>query len=350
MRALWIYVLLFSIPFFLDAYPDRDARGNYTENFTHLQVQVKISMPSLTFVEGEDIGLEFHVRNFGKEVVRIFPATNPLETFQLQIRDENNRLIPLLETSDYRPWDPKYQKDMNQTKRNHIENLSGDASKEIALAPNETFSYRVLIQENYDIKPGLHYTVNGYFYPNATESKKNFLLGGTDSEGRLAFMRAENTIRFLYDHRRKNQEISGIKEQNLNAGIGVSPEETVFLFLGAEMKNNWSNYFKWIHIPDFILAYDRFSAIYLNSTDREKELVEDEFKEYLSTLPSGKIKYFKVLSVDSVSVRESRVKVYVERLEEKIPTRYEYDYSLKKDPSKRESLWKIHGVVARVRK
>lgn len=350
MRTLWIYVLLFCVVSVLRAFPDRDARGNYTENFTHLQVQVRISMRSLNYREGEDVAMEFHVRNHGKEVVRIFPATNALETFQLQIRDENNRLIPLLENSDYQPWNPKYQKDRNQSLRNHMENLVGDASKEIALSPNETFSYRILINEYYDIKPGMHYTVNGYFYPNATESKKNLLLGGTDSEGRLAFMRAENTLRFLYENRRKEPTVSGIKEQNLVTESGVSPEETIFLFLGAELKSNWSNYFKWLHLPDFILAYDRFSGVYLSATDREKELIEDEFKEYLTTLPSGKIKYFKVIGVDRVSPRESKVKVYVERLEEKVPTRYEYDYSLKKDPSQRESLWKIHGVVARVRK
>lgn len=357
MRFFRIYVLftfcllgIREIGSSLYAFPDRDARGNFSENFTHLQLKVHIAMPSVSYVEGEDIPLEFKIQNSGKEVVRIFPATNPDETFQLQIRDENNRLVLKKEKANLHPWNPKYQWDRRQNKRNAMENTAGDSSKEIALAPGESFSFQTYLQENYELEPGKYYSVHGYFYPNATESRKNFLLGGTDSEGRLSFMRSGNSLRFYYDKRRKEMEISGIRKENFTVGSGISPEETLFLFLGAELKKNWSNYFKWLYLPDFVLAYDRFSGVYLSAGEREKELVLDEFKNYLVTLPSGKLKNFKVVSVEQQSEREAKVKVFAERWEERIPTRYEYEYVLKKSSRERSSLWKIHGVVARVRK
>lgn len=344
----WYSILLFFIWFPLFAYPTRDARGNFTENFTHLQVKFFISMERLSYKEGEDIPLEFHVQNFGKEVVRIFPATDYRSTFQLQIRDQNNRLVPLrlnpVESN------PRYSRDPIQKARNHIENLKGDESKEIALAPGEKFSFRIILQEEYDIYPSNTYTLVGYFYPNPTESLKNQYLGGNFSEGRLAFLRSENTLRFEYEPRRKIQEFSGIPEGNIEFGEGISPEETIFLFLGAERKKKWENYFKWLFIPDFILAYDKYSAVYVHAGDQEKEFIEEEFKKYLTTLPSGILKYFKITGVDKIHENEARVRVFAERVRERIPTRYEYEYVLRKNPYEPYSYWKIHGVTARVRR
>ncbi len=348
MQRFWIVSLLFV---FSDAfpYPDRDARGNYTENFTHLQLSFRISMERMQYREGEDIPLEFHVHNNGKEVVRIFPSLDGKQTFQLQIRDDRNRLVPMLSTLQSIPFQEKYERDPIQSSRNHIENLRGDHSKEIALAPGERFSYRILLQETYELRPGTTYTVVGYFYPNATEKRKNSLLGGTDSEGRLVFMRSENTKKFFYEPRREKKESSDL-EPITQGAEGLSPEETVFLFLAAEMKKNWGHYFKWVYIQDFILAYDRFSGVYINAEEKERELILDEFKKYLTTLPSGKLKSFRIVGVENLSSREAKVKVFAERLEERIPSKYEYEYNLKKDPGLRNSLWKIHSVVARVRK
>lgn len=341
MKLFLTYVFLFFLSLLtaLESYPDRDARGNHTENFTHLQVSAALRMGSVSYREGEDVELEFKVSNHGKEVVRIFPANDWRQTFQLQIRDETNRLV---EAQEF------VSSDSLQIRRNTQQNLAGDLSKEISLSPGESFTYKILLQEQYQLATGKKYFITGYFYPNATESKKNIFLGGNQSEGMLSFLRTENTVRFFYEARRKEPLRSPIADSGLSTAAGVSPEETIFLFLGAELKKNWAHYYKWVHIPDYILAYDQFAGVYLNSTDRERELIEDEFKKYLSTQPSGRLKYFRVTDVERLTRNESKVKVYVERLEERIPTRYEYEYTLKKEDS--SSLWKIYGIVARVRK
>jgi hypothetical protein len=331
------------------SYPDRDARGSYTENFTHLQIKASLHTPSVSYKEGSDIPLEFKVYNHGKEVVRIFPSTKGLETFQFQIKDNEDRLIEEILPHDAKPWDPRFQKDLLQASRNHKENLASDTSKEIALHPGESFSYRVLLNEKYRLVPGRKYNITGYFYPNITESKKNLLLSGNESEGKNVFLRTDNSISFFYEKRREDRVLSGVSEPFGNS-YGVSPEETVFLFLGAEMKKNWGNYFKWIEFSDFILAYDSFSGEYINASISERDSVVEEFKKYLISLPSGKLKSFKVVGVDNLNSSEARVRVFAERSEERIPTRYEYEYTLRKAINEPTSLWRIHGVVARVRK
>ncbi len=349
MKAFILSSIVLISQFALYSFPDRDARGSYTENFTHLQVKATISLPSVSYQEGRDIPLEFKIFNQGKEIVRIFPAINTKDSFQFQIRDQENNLIEEIEETIPKPWDPRNQKDLFQARRNHIENSKGDASKEIALAPGESFSYRILLNEKYRLTPGRKYSIIGYFYPNVTESKKNLLLSGTESEGKNVFLRTENSISFFYEKRRNEKIESGIPDVYMESG-GISPEETVFLFLGAEMKKNWGNYFKWIEFSDFILAYDSFSSEYIDANPRDRESVVEEFKKYLITLPSGKLKSFKVVGVDSKNSLETRVRVYAERSEERIPTRYEYEYNLRKASEGLASNWKIHGVVARIRK
>jgi hypothetical protein len=333
----------------LESFPDRDARGNYTENFTHLQIQARLSLGSVSYQEGDDIPLEFILTNRGKEVVRIFPAHDWKKTFQLQIRDEDNRIYELDERHPIQPGNPKYNRDPQQNRRNTNQNLVGDLSKEIALNPGESFSFRILLQEYYLLLPEKKYRITGYFYPNGTESSKNLLLGGTDSEGSLSFMKSENAVAFFLEARRKDRMDMAVRIAE-NQNVGISPEETVFLFLGAELKKNWSNHFKWIRFEDFILAYDRFSGAYLNAGPRDREAILEEFKKYLSGSPSGRLKYYKVLDVSYPTERESRVKVYVERLEERVPTRYEYEYVLKREEYPTRSDWRIHGVMVRVRK
>lgn len=347
LLCLITFCILFSTSYY--AFPDRDARGSYTENFTHLQIKATLHTTSVSYREGSDIPLEFKIFNHGKEVIRIFPSTSGLETFQFQIKDNEDRLIEEIIPHEAKPWDPRYQKDFRQDGRNHVENLASNVSKEIILHPGESFSYRVLLNEKYRLTAGRKYHITGYFYPNITESNKNLLLSGNESEGKNVFLRTDNSITFYLEKRREDQIPSGISEPFGNSH-GVSPEETVFLFLGAEMKKNWGNYFKWIEFSDYILAYDSFSGEYINASSRDRESIIEEFKRFLISFPSGKLKSFKVVGVDNLNSNEAKVRVFAERSEERIPTRYEYEYTLKKAMNDNSSLWRIHGVVARVRK
>lgn len=312
----------------LFAIPDRDARGDRVENFVALQSKIKVSLTKRNFTEGERIPLQYSIQNVGKEVVRIFPAGDFRYSFQIIIKDEDDRLVSPLE-------DPEFH-DPILKRRTTVVNLVGDENKEIALHRNESFSKTIYLDEYYAFLPGKKYFITGYFYPNYTEDKDSFL-------------RSENTSSFLLEKSSKERNFTPLA-QNLGETGLITPEETIFLFLGSEMKKNWESHFKWIDFSEYILNYDRFSSVYAESHSGDRDAVVEEFKRYLTESPSGKLKYFKVLSVDYPSKNDARVQVYVERMIGRFKTRYEYSYSLKKDEANRVGYWQIKNLLVKVKK
>lgn len=310
----------------LYAFPDRDARGDRTENHLALQSVIKLSFPKRSFGPGERIPLQFSIANTGKEVIRFFPASDHRLSFQLVVKDKDNRIISPIDDPEFP--DPLWKR------KTTVVTLVGDENKEIILHRHETFSKTIYLDEHYNLSLDADYFVTGYFYPNYTEDKQ-------------AFLRSLNTAHF---HLQKNtREETGFVKQNI-AGMDITPEETIFLFLGAEMKKNWESHFKWVDFPEYILAYDKFSTSYLDANSSERDQIVEDFKEYLTESPSGILKYFKVLSVDYPSKSDARVSVYVERMMGRFKTRYEYIYIMKKMDVMSKGLWQIKTVMVKVKK
>ncbi len=329
MRALYLVgISVFLTTMSLFSFPDRDARGERVENFVALQSRIKVSLSQRNFQEGERITLHYSIQNVGKEVVRIFPAGDFRYSFQIIIKDEDDRLVPPLE-------DPEFH-DPVLKRRTTVVNLVGDENKEISLHRNESFSKTIYLDEYYSFQPNKKYFITGYFYPNYTEDKSSFL-------------RSENTASFLLQKSKKERNFTPIAQSLGETGV-ITPEETIFLFLGSEMRKNWESHFKWLDFSEYILAYDRFSSVYIDSHVSDRDAVVEEFKQYLTSSPSGILKYFKVLSVDYPSRNDARVQVYVERMQGRFKTRYEYSYSLKKDEGMRVGYWQIKNLLVKVKK
>ncbi|TGL04679.1 hypothetical protein [Leptospira levettii] len=328
MRSFQTFILLgFLVSETLFAFPDRDARGERVDNFVALQSKISLTLTKRSYEASERIPLTFTVTNTGKEVVRIFPSFDFRYSFQIIVKDENDRILTPIE-------DPEYP-DPILKRRTTIVNLVGDENKEISLHRNESFSKTIYLDEYYQFLPDQKFYITGYFYPNYTEDKS-------------AFLRSQNTVGFLFQNSKQ------IKKESVNRQItengGLSPEEIIFLFLGAEMKKRWEYHFKWIDFSEYILAYDRYSSAYAEVSVGERETIIEEFKEYLTESPSGVLKYFKVMSVDYPSKRDARVQVYVERMMGRFKTRYEYIYTLRQEEGNRVGFWQIKNLLVKVKK
>lgn len=324
-QALSILAIFYATSVF--SFPDRDARGARVDNFVALQSKIELELSQRTFSQGDRIPLKFSVTNTGKEVLRFFPSFDSRYSFQIVVKDENDRIIPPLE-------DPEFP-DPILKRRTTIVNLVGDENKEIALHGHETFSKQIYLDEHYSFSPNQKYYIVGYFYPNYTEDK-------------TAFLRSKNTVGFLFQN--SKPESKTLQSKQIIESGGLSPEETIFLFLGAEMKKNWEYHFKWIDFSEYILGYDRFSASFAESPLAERETIIEDFKEYLTDSPSGVLKYFKVMNVDYPSKRDARVQVHVERMNGRFKARYEYIYSLKREEGSRVGFWQIKNLLVKVRK
>lgn len=328
MRSLQTFILLGTLfAQSLLAFPDRDARGERVDNFVGLQSKISLNLTKRSYEAGERIPLTFTVTNTGKEVVRIFPSFDFRYSFQIIVKDGNDRILTPIE-------DPEFP-DPILKRRTTIVNLVGDENKEISLHRNESFSKTIYLDEHYQFLPDQSFYITGYFYPNYTEDKS-------------AFLRSQNTVGFLFQNAKQVRKDS-VGRQITESG-GLSPEEIIFLFLGAEMKKRWEYHFKWIDFSEYILAYDRYSSAYAEASVGERETIIEDFKEYLTESPSGVLKYFKVMSVDYPSKRDARVQVYVERMMGRFKTRYEYIYTLRQEEGSRVGFWQIKNLLVKVKK
>lgn len=328
MRSLQTFILLGTLfTQSLLAFPDRDARGERVDNFVGLQSKISLNLTKRSYEAGERIPLTFTVTNTGKEVVRIFPSFDFRYSFQIIVKDGNDRILTPIE-------DPEFP-DPILKRRTTIVNLVGDENKEISLHRNESFSKTIYLDEHYQFLPDQSFYITGYFYPNYTEDKS-------------AFLRSQNTVGFLFQNAKQVRKDS-VGHQITESG-GLSPEEIIFLFLGAEMKKRWEYHFKWIDFSEYILAYDRYSSAFAEASVGERETIIEDFKEYLTESPSGVLKYFKVMSVDYPSKRDARVQVYVERMMGRFKTRYEYIYTLRQEEGSRVGFWQIKNLLVKVKK
>lgn len=322
--SLLIFLCLSS----LYSFPDMDVRGNRAENFTRMHGKATISLTKNYYKLGEPISVDFTIKNYGDEPIRIFPTHLDLKSFQFLITDEND---DSLEPKDFVRIEDKKLK-----RRNTIVNLVGDEVKEIIIHKGESFTKRLALSKYYDFTPGKKYYVTGYFYPNYLEDNTNF-------------WKTENNSVFLLEESKK--EIQPKKFDPTEAvADGLTPEEVVHLFLAAEMKKNWANHFKYIFFPEYIHAYTRFSKEYLKSDGPDRELVVDEFKKYLMESNVGKLTYYRVTNRQAISANLVKVHVYAERELNRYPSKYEYIYTLKKGDDTLPGFWKIANVIVKVKR
>jgi len=285
-------------------------------------VAFEIVTTGTVFSADRPLKVTVKIRNKGYQNVRFYPDTIPLHTFSFLVLDSDGREIrtrPQTLTRD------QLTREIVSTEGAHI--------KEIILSPGETFSREVNLTEMYDFVPGEKYRITAYFYPDFRQT---------------FFIRSDNsvTLRFLPPENRFRTAITAPEKRP-----GISAEETVFLFLSAEMLKKWDNYFKYIDFPRFITAYDRFASRYAMADRWEREAIVRDFQTYLRSEPSDQLRNFKITGSSpernaSGEGMDRRTTVSVEAMREKngYRVRYRYDYVLEK----KDEIWNITHVTARV--
>lgn len=307
-------------------FPDYDVRGNRTENFLEMQGRVSLKLDKMHYKIDEEILAEVTIKNYGNEPLRIFPTMYPLQTYQFLIVDENDETLL--------PNDKIYISDKKLERRNRVVNLVGDAVKEIILHKGESITKRFNLREYYNFTPGKKYYVASYFYPNYVEDSQTFL-------------RSENYSLFVVEPK-KSELPPRRAEPYQPSETELTPEEVIHLFLSAEMKRNWENYFKYLELSEFIHAYPKFSKEFANADSDYQALILDEFKKFLITSSSGRLINYKITK--RINPHNSLAKVYVqvERELNRYPTKYEYIYVLKKGTELQKGFWKISNVIVKV--
>ncbi len=315
----------------LHAAPRRDVRGSVTINHWTRYSRTLLQFEKTLYDPGERIPVRFRVENRGYEMIRLYPSLEPGKTFQFMVTDPGGREIPVVDGRAIRSEGVKEVVDRN-----------GERVKEILLHPGESFEHVLDLNDYYDLKPGREYRVTGYYYPDA---RYNF------------FTRSENTVRIRIHNRRYDpywrMEESDPRTDSLP---GLTPEETVYLFLSSEMRKNWKNYLKYLDLKKYITSYDSFSSRFAAASPEERPVVLRRFSRYLTENPTDQLKRFEIVKTEpergqgGESLPGGRMYVTARALRESngYSVKYEYTYTLESTEPEREGFWKITHVVAHI--
>lgn len=312
---------------------NRDIRGDRTVNQFSRYSDIHLKLNKNLFENGEEIPVEFGIKNTGFSTFRIYPSSIIENSFQFLLTDNKGREIPFqkkrMVSASVRDSGEK------------VVNIWGEEIKEIILHPGESFEKTIYISDYYKLIPGNEYRLIGYFYPDYRN--KYFVKSRNIAHFRIA----KDVEKEYYTYGPENNYVEPLVE--------LTPEETVYLFLSAEMRGNNSGFLKYLDLRKYIHSYDRFSSNYIMASTREKPQILKKFELYLSQKPEDRLINFKIIKkefdrISDGTVNEhtrSYVIVRAERESKGYRIVYNYKYTLEKNLEK-DGFWKIVLVTASV--
>ncbi|GIX40769.1 MAG: hypothetical protein KatS3mg129_0502 [Leptospiraceae bacterium] len=272
----------------------------------------------------EKIPIQFVIRNQGYKTFRFYLDQNFGNSFFLEIINQEGEEIQS-QTVIMNFKEPY----ISNIKQNQIEDIYGNPVKEIILHPEETFSKTYYISS----LPKGRYKLIGYFIPYSYDQQyKNNLRFISKNKINLEITEEKNLF--------KIQDPIDIPKESI-----PSPEETVYLFLMAEYYKNWNNYFKYLELKEYIKSYEIFEKEYIQASLKEKQILLNEFKNFLIKQQIEPIIEFNITKVIYQEKNKANVYAEVLRGNNSYRVKYLYNYTLiKKD------VWKIHHVVVSILK
>lgn len=333
LLILPIFLILGFIPNISSLFAEFDLRGDRSINYFSRYGRTRLQLSKTLFEPGENIPVKFRIKNKGYTTIRIYPSFFTGKTFMFQVTDMAGRELTMLAEA----W-----QDRTDERGEPIKQIFGDLVKEIILHPGESFEKEILLNKLYKFEPGGEYRIRGYFYPDYR--RKFFTATVNVIKVRLATRGENNRGKELF-----NRELS------YDSMPQLSPEETVYLFLSAEMRKNWKNYLKYLEIRKYITAYDRFASHFASASVIEKPRILKRFAMFLRGEPADSLKHFKIIKKEfdrtgSGEIKESGrayITVHAERESKGYSVLFNYVYSLERVRNS-PGFWKITHVTANI--
>ncbi len=318
MRLIALALLMLAGP--LAAERTTNARGDESINTVKRYTSVDLHVEHYRFEPGKSIVLRFQIKNSGYQTIRIYPFEPAEKTYQFEVLDSRGY--------ELRPM--SREESGKDLERKAVVNLSGQHVREIILQPGESFEKTIDLTHFYNFQPGQTYRITGYFFPDARHN---------------VFLRSRDSVELHINDRKSKYLFERPELETEEAGL--SPEETVYLFLSAEMRRNWKNYLKYLDLTRYITSYDRFSGRYASAAPPDRRRILQEFARYLTADPTDRLRRFRITGTRKTEVAD-RAEVTVEALRMSGGYRVAYEYTYTLERSEREGFWKIIHVVARV--
>ncbi len=317
------------------ASPDLDVRGMPTVNQWSRYASIELVFEKTRFQYGESIAINFRIKNDGYQIFRIYPSTDGNSGFDIMLLDNQGREVA-------RRADVDRREKLREMGEKDVITLTGKHVKEVILHPGEVYERRLMLDDFFELKPGKKYRVAGYFYPDA---RYDF------------FVRSKNTVPITIDSSRMDPyRQMDTADPATESSTSLTAEETVYLFLSAEMRGHWKNYLKYLDLEKYITVYDRFASRFALASPEQRPVILRQFRQYLTGRPADRLVRFKVIETIPEKGPDGRVLADGKTVVRAIGTResngyrirYEYNYTLEKSDPAYPGFWKIVRVDAKI--
>lgn len=202
----------------------------------------------------------------------------------------------------------------------------------IRLEKDEGFTYRVLLNDYFNINMTGQYYLRCVFHPNLK------LTNGTENTVKSNYLTINIRPEAILD---KNiTEVRDVEKEKKLMAEKKSPDEVVEYMLNSRMKGEWEKFFLYVDLDRMILTNSRFKERYLKAdSERQVQLIE-EYKNYMKQNTIDEISFLPVhfdIVKTEYSAGEAKVETIVKYKQYDFVEDKYYTYFLKK----KDDIWFI---------
>ena len=249
------------------------------------------------------INVKFH--NISKENFKFVLYENLFYHFDFRAKNDKN--IDVNKNINYSVWKIKN------------ENISKDYDKIITLGYNDSFIIKIDLTKWLDFNKSGYYFVSGDFIANPMLDVTNRIIFNTTSISFYIKPSEEDIVSGFLDE--KTVINSKIIENKKEVSSEIPPYIVMKNFIISEKDRTWDSYFKYINLDNYLKnSYfsTSLSERYKYADAKERELLLEEFKEFLKDIIDYDIQKYKIIETKIIDNKAeiivySEEKVYKEK-------------------------------------
>ncbi|HBD93542.1 MAG: hypothetical protein A2015_06700 [Spirochaetes bacterium GWF1_31_7] len=261
--TLILTIILFS--FSLCAVENHSTEISYND----VAVMIRFSEPKI-FKINDSIYIDIEIKNKSNKPSAVLIADDKRYTFDFELVSLQNK--PVGYNKDYSNFFNRVQPIFNSM---------------IRLNKDEGFTYRVLLNDYYDIDTSGQYYIRAVFHPALKLSENN--VNVMKSNYLTINVRPESiNDRYIVEQKEAEMERMLFAEKK-------APDEVIEYMLNARMKSEWEKYFLYIDVSKMILTNSKFKDKYRKADSERQSKIIEEYKEYLKQNTIDEMSYIPIL-------------------------------------------------------
>lgn len=221
----------------------------------NLILNIELANPKI-YIENDEIFINIKIINNSEKQISSTIASDKKYSFDLQMVTIQNRTVE--HNRDYYISFHKTQPIFNSL---------------IVLEPQESYTYRIKLNDFFDLKRIGQFFIKGFYYPNLKIGPKQSVVLTSNT---LTINIRPATI----DYKITDEKINLEKEKKLFAEKRP-PDEVIKYMLDARMHKEWDKFFLYLDLKKLVQTNKYFKERYNKASEEAKLEIIDQYKEFL---------------------------------------------------------------------